>query len=196
MRSAAAAAALALLAPAAAAAQPVSSPAGAGPDTYLELHLGAFLPQADELDVLDPGYAFGATFGARFSPYVGVEGELGYVRATGEEGGLETTFADFPISASVRLRAPFRAVELAVIGGAALHFAWLSQDVDVGGRPVRRSDSAAAFGFHAGGSIAFRVTPTMLVGAEARRTFLEPKFEGERVKADGLRVAITLAYHL
>jgi opacity protein-like surface antigen len=196
MRSAAAAAALALLAPAAAVAQPVSSPAGPGPDTYLELHLGAFLPQHDDLDVLDPGYAFGATVGARFSPWIGVEGELGYVRATGEEGGLETTFADLPISASVRLRAPFRAVELALIGGAALHFAWLSQDVDAGGALVGRSDSATAFGFHVGGSIAFKITPTMLVGAEARRTFLEPKFEGARVNADGLRLAITLAYHL
>src|SRR5512133_4337280 len=116
MRSAAAAAALALLAPAAATAQPVSFPAGPGPDTYLEFHLGAFLPQSDPLEDLDPGYAFGGTFGARFSPYVGVEAELGYLRATGQQGGLETAFADFPIAASIRLRAPSRAVEIAVFG--------------------------------------------------------------------------------
>jgi opacity protein-like surface antigen len=196
MRSAAAAAALALLAPAAATAQPVSFPAGPGPDTYLEFHLGAFLPQSDALDDVDPGYAFGGTFGARVSRHLGVEMELGYLRATGERAGLETTFADFPIAASVRLRAPAKAVEISLLGGAALHFASFSREFAVSGPVTRVSDDVAAFGFHAGGEIAFHVTPTMLVGAEVRRTFFRPKIEGERVRLDGLRAALTLSYHL
>lgn len=196
MRVVAVALAAAVLAPAAARAQPVSSPSGPATDTYLELHLGAFLPQSRALDAVDPGYDFGGTFGARFSPYLGVEGEIAFVRAIGFENGLQTTFADLPISASIRLRAPFKTAELSVFGGVALHFVSLSHEVDVLGTVTRNSDRATAFGAQAGAAIGFNLSPTMLVGAEARRTFVEPKFEGTGVRVDGLRVAITLVYHL
>ena len=56
-------AAAALLAPAAGYAQPVSSLSGPGPDTWVEVHLGATIPQHKDLDGVDPGYAFGGTFG-------------------------------------------------------------------------------------------------------------------------------------
>jgi opacity protein-like surface antigen len=196
MRPVAVALAAALLAPGAALAQPVSSPSGPGPDTYLELHLGAFLPQSDALDSVDAGYAFGGTFGARFSPYLGVEGELGLVRAIGSARGLETSFTDVPFAASFRLRAPFKRAEVSLLGGAALHFVSLSREVDVSGTVTRDRDSASVFGFHAGIAVGFQLSPTMLVGAEARRTFLEPRFDDTRVRLDGLRVALTLVYHL
>jgi hypothetical protein len=44
--------ALSLLAPRAALAQPVSG--RSGPETYLDLQLGAFIPQAADLDAFDP----------------------------------------------------------------------------------------------------------------------------------------------
>lgn len=183
----------ALLGPLAVHAQPVSQLGGPGPDTYLQLHLGGFVPQHDDVDVLDPGYAFGGTFGARFSPYVGIEGGLEYLRATGQEGGVAVRLSDVPITVSLRLRAPLKVAELAVVAGGGLHVTSFSSDAGAAGMI---SDTATTFGVHVGAAAAFNLSPTMLVGFDVRRTFLEPKFEGERVRADGLRIALTLTYHL
>jgi len=193
MRLVAVALAAALLVPAAAArAQPVSSLSGPGPDTYLELHAGAFLPQQEDIDALDPGYAFGGTFGARFSPNVSVEGGVGYLRATGEQSGVNLTLSDVPITASVRLRFPFKVAELAAIGGVGLHVASLSSKV--GTDTV--SDTSTAFGFHLGAAAAVNLSPTMLVGLDVRRTFVQPRFSGVRTGIDGIAAALTLTYHL
>src|SRR5512133_376555 len=101
-------AALALAVPAAAHAQPVSTMGGAGPDTYLELHLGGFVPQSSDLDKLDPGIALGATFGARFNPNLSAELELAYYRAQGTDQGVKGTLGVMPVTASLRLRYPFK----------------------------------------------------------------------------------------
>lgn len=199
----AALAALALSAPAASHAQPVSTPAGAGPDTYLELHLGAYLPQHDDIDALDPGWDAGATFGARFDPHLAVEGELSYVLASGTSsqpgGSNEQRLSMVPLTASLRLRLPFKAGEVSALGGAGLYFASLENTSTIigsgGGVTTHFSRDATSFGFHVGAALAFNLSPTMLVGAEARRTFVTGKFDGVEVGLDGVRVALTLGYH-
>ncbi len=195
MRLAAAAlvAATALVTPATGRAQPVSSLSGPGPDTWLELHLGAAIPQHHDLDVVDPGYAFGGTFGARFLPWLGAEAEVGSWRATGKDARVELTASDLPVKANVRLRAPWKVVELTAAAGVGLHFASLTVEPAGMGSTSR---SAVAFGFQAGAGIGFHLSPTMLVGAAVERTFVEPKFEGSGVRFDALRVAATLTYHL
>jgi opacity protein-like surface antigen len=196
MKILAALTAAALLAPAAARAQPVSSLSGPGPDTYLELQLGAFLPQHDDLDALDPGYAVAATFGARFTPNLGVEGGVEYVRATGQDQGVRLELTDVPISASVRFRLPMKVAELSAIAGAALHFAHLSSERDVGVFGFQESsDTSTAFGFHVGAAAAFNLSSTMLFGVDVRRTFVAPEFDDVDVRLDALRLALTLTYH-
>jgi opacity protein-like surface antigen len=183
-------AALAVLTPALSSAQPVSIQGGAGPDTYVELHLGAFLPQHDDLDEFETGWGLGGTFGARFTPNLGVEAELGFVRA--RDTATDQTLLDVPFAASLRLRLPLKVAELSALAGAGLHFARLDTDV-LGAGSV--SDSATAFGFHVGAAAAFNLSPTMLFGVEARRTFVKADFEGVDVNLDGLRLALTLGYH-
>lgn len=199
MRSSIAAliAACALFAPAAGRAQPVSSLSGPGPDTYLELHLGAWLPQHEDLDVVEPGYAFGAALGARFSPYVAVEGGVGYVRASGKEATTRLTVSDVPVTASLRFRYALRPVELTASAGVGLHFVTRTVEIPdlLGGGTASTSRTAAAFGFQVGAGIGFNLSPTMLVGAGVERSFLEPKLDGQRVGFDALRVALTLSYH-
>lgn len=191
-------AALAVLTPALSSAQPVSIQGGAGPDTYVELHLGAFLPQHDDLDAFDTGWAMGGTFGARFTPNLGVEAELGFVRATAGTRSLglgidaDQTLTDVPFAASLRLRWPLKVAELSALAGGGLHFARLTTDPVAGGSV---SDRSTAFGFHVGAAAAFNLSPTMLFGVEARRTFVKAKFDGADVNLDGLRLALTLGYH-
>jgi opacity protein-like surface antigen len=185
--------ALALLAAPAALAQPVS--ARSGPDTYLELDLGAFLPQAKDLDSFDPGVALSGTFGAMFSRYVGAEASLGYYRATATLAAapLATDVAlnVMPVLVNLRVMVPFKAMEFSARAGPGIHFASLHAS---GGASAW--DTATAFGFQAGASAAFNLSPTTLVGLDALWTFAEAKFEGVNTKLDGVIVSVKLGYRL
>jgi opacity protein-like surface antigen len=186
--------AAALLAPAAASAQPVSTPSGGGgPPVWLRVHLGASLPQHSDLDGVDPGYDLGGTLGAWFTPVIGVEGGVGYLRSTGTSGGLERTVSDLPFSASLRLRAPGKVVELSAIAGVAIHFASLRVRGTTAGAQ-EGSDDSMAFGAQVGVAVDFHLTPTMLVGFDVQRSFVEPKFEGTGVRLDALRIAAALTH--
>jgi opacity protein-like surface antigen len=182
-----------VVAPATAGAQPVS--ARSGPDTYLELHLGAFLPQAKDLDSLDPGVALSGTFGAMLTPMIGAEATAGYYRAAGTARfappipSVDTSLSVIPVLASVRLVAPFKPVELSARAGVGIHFATV--------HPTGTSDaSATAFGFHLGASAAFNISPTMLVGVDVLGSFAQAKFDGASTRLDGLVVALKLGYRL
>jgi hypothetical protein len=187
--------ALALLAAPRARAQPVS--ARSGPDTYLELELGAFLPQAKDLDSLDPGVAISGTFGAMFTPSVGAEASVGYYRAAAIIKAVppaldsDRSLNVMPVLASVRLVAPFKTVELSARAGVGIHFASLHS---TGGTSSNSTDTA--FGFQIGGSAAFNLSPTMLVGLDLMGTFAEAKFDGVATRLDGLMVAVKLGYRL
>jgi opacity protein-like surface antigen len=197
MKTLAVAVVAALLVPAAARAQPVSSPSGPGPDTYLELRAGGFVPQHEDLDFVDAGWEIAGAFGARFSPYLGVEAGVGYLRGTAWEPDFKRTFSDVPITATLRLRAPYKVAEFSLLGGVGLHVASISHEQRLSGSaPVTTfSDTAAAFGFHVGASAAFNLSPTMVVGFDVRRTFAEPKFEGVGARIDALHVLLALGYH-
>lgn len=180
-------AALLLALPMSASAQPVSEPTG--PDTYLQLHLGALLPQGD-FDELDTGYTVGGAFGARFTRHLAVEAGLAYERAT-HGGVVDTTLADVPISVSLVARLPFKRAELAAYGGADLHLVRLS--VDATG-VEDRSSNETAFGGHVGARAAVNVWPTTLVGFDVRGSFAEATFGGVSARIDGIRLAVTLQY--
>jgi opacity protein-like surface antigen len=178
------------LAAAPARAQPVSEPSG--PDTYLELELGAFLPQASDLDGLDPGVAVAGTFGAMFTRHVGAEATIGYYRAATSTAGTERSLNVMPVLASLRLVAPLQALELSARAGVGLHLA--STHVTGGGASAY--DSATAFGYHVGGGAAFKLSPTMLVGVDLLATFASARFGGVETALDGLQVSVKLGYKL
>lgn len=185
-------AALAFAIPGSARAQPVSTLGGAGPDTYLELHLGAFLPQSSDLASLDPNVSVGALFGARFNPNVSVELETGYDRASATSAGVSRAFQDVPVTANLRLRYPMKVAELSAFAGGGVHFAHVSADSDLTGWA---SSSDTAFGYQIGAEAAFNLSPTMRVGFEVRETFVTAKFDGVSTDVGGLRLAATLGYH-
>ena len=184
--------AAALAAPAAVRAQPVSDPSG--PDTYLDLRFGAFIPQHRDIEDLDEGFDVGAAFGARFTELLSVEAGFGYYRLPGPGGdgvlgiGTRPALWAIPLTVDLRVRQAFQTVELSVAGGAGLHF------LETGGR------EDAAWGFQASARAAFQLSPVMLVGLDVRRTFLEASFDdpspGVDLGLDALFVTAVLSYRL
>jgi opacity protein-like surface antigen len=184
----------ALLAPALTDAQPVSSPAGTGPEVWLAVHVGAALAQGDDLrGKVDPGYDVGATVGARFTRWLGVEGSASYLRASGTSDGVERTFWDVPLAVNLRARWPGKAVEPSIYAGAAMHLATL--DVQLPANGPETSNSTTAFGLQVGAALDFHVTRTMLVGIDAQRSFVPAKLGGASVRLDTARLAVALTQH-
>jgi opacity protein-like surface antigen len=183
-----------LVAPAAPRAQPVSQPAGTGPDVWIAVHLGAAVFQGDELrGNVDPGYDVGATVGAWFNRWLGVEGSAAYVQANGTSAGVKRTVWDVPIAANLRARWPTKVLEPSIFAGAALHLASLEVGPAGGGGPSS-SRSTTAFGFQVGAALDFHVTRTMLVGAAVERSFVPASFGGASVRLDALRIALALTH--
>ena len=189
-------AALALLAAPAARAQPVS--ARSGPDTYLELDLGGFFPQAKDLDGFDPGVALSGTFGAMFTPNVGAEASVGYYRATATLvsapplPNLDSALGVVPVLASLRLVAPFKTMELSARAGVGVHFASRYDTALL----YSNYATSTAFGWQVGAGAAFKLSPTMLVGVDVLGTFAEAKFDGVTTHLDGVIVAVKLGSRL
>jgi hypothetical protein len=187
MRSIVLAAALAVVLPRVATAQPVSDPSG--PDTYLELQVGGFIPQHRDLEQLHAGGSVNGVFGARFNDHLSVEGGAGYYRVASDGGvpgvGAGGALWAVPLTASVRLRQPFKAFEVSALGGAGFHL------VD-----TRGGSATSAWGFHVGGQAAFNLSPVMLMGVDVRRTFVEARIGGVDLGLDGLFVSAVLAYRL
>lgn len=183
MRSIVVAAVVALL-PISAGAQPVSE--AAGPDTYLQVHLGAFVPRGD-FDQLDTGFTVGGAFGARFTRYLAVEGAVAFERATSSGPG-STTLNDVPIAVSLVARLPFKQGELAAYGGPDLHVV----HVRVDGTPSRSWDEVG-FGGHYGVRAAVNVWPTALVGVDLSGTVAEAKLD-RTARLDAFRLAVMLQY--
>lgn len=195
----------ALAAPTAARSQPVSD--ATGPDTYLDVYAGGFVPQHADLDGYDARVAFGGSFGAYFDEerHLGVEGGVGYHRATAESA--QTTAAGrrvatsvlgiIPITASLRLRLPAGRAEIHALGGVGLYVAGRRSTVDLDGTSIESStDGGSAFGFHLGAGVAFPVWSTTFVGVEARRSVVRARLDGVGTRLDGLTAAITISYQL
>lgn len=175
--------ALAIALPGAAAAQPVSE--ATGPDTYLHVHLGAFVPQADLAD-LKTGYTFGAAFGARFTRHLAVEASVALQAA--RESAAALRYTDVPFSVSLVARLPLKPAEIAGYGGVDLHLARMTS---AGGGST---GTEAGFGGHLGARVGFNVWSTTLVGLDLRLSRATAHFDGLAVDLQDFRCAVTLQH--
>jgi opacity protein-like surface antigen len=141
--------------------------------------------------------ALSSTFGARFNRYLGAEGTLGYYRAattfqaTPPALEVKSSLNVVPILASLRLTLPLDGLELSARGGVGIHLASRHQ---TGG--ASSYETATAFGYHLGAGAAFKLSPTMLVGADVLAAFASAKFGGVETKIDGLQATVVLGYRL
>ena len=183
----------ALLVPAAARAAGLVA-LGPRPDTWVELHLGAGPPAGPRPRHRGSRGRLRRAFGARFSPYLGVDGGVGWVRASGSEGRRSHRLR-LPLTANLRLRAPYGRGAVPR-GGAGLHIATFSSERTWSACPPRRLAHGGRLGYHVGLG---EWLPAVADDALRRRRqpdLRRAQVHGTAVRLDGLRAALTLTYHL
>ena len=86
---------------------------------YMLFQAGAGVPNADDMEDANVGFAGNITFGAKFLPYLAGQVETGYTYNTGDHG---LKFSSIPVVAAVRLIIPVGAVEPYFIAGGGVNF--------------------------------------------------------------------------
>jgi hypothetical protein len=175
--------------------------------SYVAARAGVFHPMAGDLGAFEDGRDLEVAFGLRFDrgaePYLSAEVAAGHYRAASA-----TTFAAAPVGGTLAetlelgavpvtgtVRVSFDADHLVftALGGAGVHFASM-EATRVGRTASAVAEHARAFGLHLGGELGIALTSRVLLGLEARRTFVSATFFDAPTRLDGLRVAGTLRY--
>ncbi|MBE0603405.1 MAG: porin family protein [Deltaproteobacteria bacterium] len=117
----------------------LQTPEAAAGDYYLRARAGAYSPQADDVDDLDPGFGAEITVGRYVLPMLSLELSGGYYEAS--KGAVDLTVK--PVTLAVRLRAPLPIFKPYAVAGGGAYFSKL----EIAGSG---SESDTTFGYFAG----------------------------------------------
>ena len=149
------------------------------PPMYFGMSLGGYAPAGTDLDAADAktGFVGLGTFGYMFSPFLGVQTDLGYFETSGDHN---LKVASIPLAVSLKLAIPIAFVEPYVLGGGGFYFTKLKGD--------EFSDASSTdFGAHAAGGVNF-IFGKFQVGAEARYIWLTASNDIQDITIEGFQV--------
>lgn len=170
--------ALATLLPIASFAQ--TDAAGRNSTSYLQVRLGAVIPQHEDLDGYDSGLAFDVGIGFFLNPNVAIEAGLGRFSISAEDSYYDydlaatvtarDTASAIPLTGTLKLGAPIEdKAFLYGLAGAGLYFVSDTFKISAPGYgSASEDDSATAFGLHFGGGASLYLAPRWTIGAEVR----------------------------
>jgi opacity protein-like surface antigen len=187
----------------------VVAPPRATSQVYLGVRAGMYDPSTDDADdimsVFDQGIDLEGIVGFPLSPYLALEGAIGYyasgtdtMTAYDPDFGTISAKMDLsviPITASLRGTAHAGPVALSALAGVGLHMASLEMTANVPGLfSGSASDDDNAFGFHVGAGVAVALGERVSLGAELRRTFVSATLADEDFELGGLRIGGMLTF--
>jgi len=145
---------------------------------YFGVSGGVYAPAGTELDAdnAKTGFVGLVNGGYMFSPFFGVQTDLGYF----ETSGHDLKVASIPLAVSLKLAIPIAFVEPYVLGGGGVYFTKLKLD--------GFSDASSTdFGAHAAGGVNF-IFGKFQVGAEARYIWLTASNDFQDFTIEGFQV--------
>ena len=144
-------------------------------DSYLLAKVGAYTPEASDMDNFNTGVNAEVAVGHYFLPFL--SGELGGGYFESKNGGDKLSV--YPLTLAARLRVPLPIVKpYAILGGGA-YFTTL--DTSAG------TKDDTAYGYFAGAGVDFKIT-VLLLNIEAKYLWVEPSYSGTDRKIDGVVV--------
>ena len=150
---------------------------------YFGVSGGVYAPAGTELDDADAktGFVGLVNGGYMFSPFFGVQTDLGYFETSGDHN---LKVASIPLAVSLKLAIPIAFVEPYFLGGGGVYFTKLKGD------DAFSDVSSTDFGAHAAGGVNF-IFGKFQVGAEARYIWLKAT-DIEDLTVEGFQVMGTL----
>lgn len=147
--------------------------------SYVAARVGVAIPQHDDLEGYDNGFAFEAAVGFRPAPQFALELSAGRFAMSGSitdvvEGVVVTGKSEgsaIPVLATAKAFVPAgKSVEFYGLAGAGMYFvsADLSASAPGFGTFFKESDSDTTVGFHFGGGLSAQVAPRVTLGAELK----------------------------
>lgn len=177
------------------------APASAKPlaSNYVQMKLGGYFPQTNDLDHFDAGGNFEVGIGHRVAPGFAIEGNFGYFETKGTFnlpgiGSGDETFKVMPLTVSLKGQAFFDRFEPYAEAGIGVYFIKDEISGTILGISGSDSENDAQLGLHIGLGGNYNITPQVFLGVEGRYLWLRTDTFGVDVKLDGFFLTANLGY--
>jgi opacity protein-like surface antigen len=182
-----------------------AAPAAPAAKMYLAAKVGAPFPVASDLDGLGPKFSVEAALGYRFNDGVAVELGLGafnvdgtqsFVNQVGDTNTASGILTATSVTAAGKFSLPVDRLELYGLAGLGLYrIEYQIKLYDtLGNRYADQTETDTTFGFLVGAGMAFRVSPRVQLGAEAKLVIGTEDTFDEKSRFDTIVVAAVVAY--
>lgn len=170
----------------------------ASPPNYVAIKLGAYLPQASDVENFDDSFYGELAFGHYFNPNIAAEFGVGYTKpgASVTEGtsSVDVDLTIVPITLGVKALYPLGNFEPFVEAGIGLYYAKVEASATIPGATFSGSENDTALGFYLGAGANFNITPNIFIGLEGKYFWAKPSFSDVDVKIDGINLTANLGY--
>jgi len=160
------------------------------PRNYATLKLGAYLPQADDMDNFNDGFNVEVAVGQYINPNVAVDFSFGYLKSNGSSPGVSGQVRAFPALLSIKGLIPVSIAELYVLVGGGVYFT----DARVSALGITDSESDITSGFQAGVGGNFNLSGNVFLGVEGKYFWAYPEFDSVKVHIDGIQATANIGY--
>ena len=177
------------------------APASAKPlaSNYVQMKLGGYFPQTNDLDHFDAGGNFEVGVGHRVAPGFAIEGNFGYFETKGTFnlpgiGSVDETFKVMPLTLSFKGQVFFDRFEPYAEAGIGVYFIKDELNGTVLGFSGSDSENDTQLGLHVGLGGNYNITPQVFLGVEGRYLWLRTDTFGVNVQLDGFLLTANLGY--
>lgn len=157
---------------------------------YAILKLGAYIPQADDMDNFNDGFNVEVAVGQYINPNVAIDLSVGWLKSSGNVPGVSGQVRAYPVLLSIKGLVQVPRGELYVLVGGGVYFT----DVDVSGFGFSGSTTDTTSGFQAGVGGNFNLSGNVFLGLEGKYFWANPEWEGVNVHIDGIQATANIGY--
>jgi outer membrane protein W len=170
------------------------------PPNYAVLKLGAYLPQASDVEEFDNSFYGELGFGHYFNPNIALEFGVGYTESSASAsvsgvGSADVDLTIIPITVGIKVLMTSENFEPFAMAGIGAYYTDLDASVSLSGiGSGSASESDTTFGGFLGLGANFNVTPNTFLGLEGKYFIASPSFEGIDVDIDGINITANIGY--
>jgi outer membrane protein W len=169
--------------------------------SYSVLKLGAYLPQANDVEDFDNSFYGELGIGHYLNPNIAVEFGVGYTKSSASAsvtgvGSADVDLTIIPMTIGIKvLSSSMRKFEPFAMAGVGLYYAKAEASASISGfGNFSGSETDTTFGGFLGLGANFNITPNTFLGLEGKYFIASPNFESLDVDIDGIYLTANIGY--